>query len=906
MLCISFFHAPMSVRADNDGSQNDDRAIKGEYIIKLKDNATEGSERGISTRCGGKITGKIEKLRDLKVEVPLSSEEAFLQNVRKDKDVEWVEPNYIITLDSVPSDPSWSMQWGPQKIGAVQAWDIEKGSQDVLVVVIDTGVTYTHPDLAARYVANGYDWVNNDNDPMDDHGHGTHCAGIIAAAMDNGLGIAGLAQVKIMAEKFLSSGGSGTSWNAAQAITHAIDVGKTISNRIVLSNSWGSSSSSSAVQDAMTYAYQNGALIIAAAGNSGSSNPFYPAAYPEVVSVSATDSNDNFASFSNYGNMIELSAPGVSIYSTYLNGGYTYMTGTSMAAPHVAGVAALVWSHFPSYSRDQVRTVLENTADDLGQPGWDQYYGYGRVDAYRALQGIQPHDLRVTTVDIPSLVFTGDSTMINSTIKNVGSNTESNVNVQLIVNKIPVQSEAITQIGAGESTILQFSYTSIGAGTLNVTVYCLPVEGETSISDNWKSRTVSAQAAGKVLVVSDDDGKYHLTSGTSADEIASALSEQGYDFTVWSESAYGRPSISTLMRFRVVVWTCGDYWGWAVDPTDAATLIEYVNNGGSVFLEGDDIALSHGNDDLMVRVAHATIQIDIAGGSGLSVVELAHPICNHVPSSLGWMTNPTSNDGVAPANGGIEVIKYTGTSWSAVIAFGNGGSGSTVYFAFPLSYLEEGTRDQLIVNSVKWFLQTSYFVTVEPQNLEAAGLKFYVDKVAYDLPASVRVGEGLCSLAVWPHFESGNIQYVFDHWEDENGQDISSNLFFSYEITANRTFYVCFRESTLGSLSISTLEMRDVIRGQEIELNVTITNSGAGPVNDVLIKLILPSNVSLSCVESQDLNVGSISAAGSCKFSWHVTAGQCGTYRLIVTVDGRDGEGMAKVALLRLNIDVVE
>ncbi|MGB6680031.1 MAG: S8 family peptidase, partial [Candidatus Bathyarchaeia archaeon] len=341
LICIplSFTEASSeNPKIKDEKTKTKNRFIEDEYIIKLKDWGDENS-RSQMFDPDTEIQKKNEKMKTIKVKILEKNRDKFLEKIRKQKNIAWAEPNYIIEVETTPNDPSWDQQWGPQKISANEAWNLEQGNQEVLVVIIDTGILYNHPDLASNYVAGGYDWVNDDPDPMDDHGHGTHCAGIVAATINNAQGIAGLAQVKIMAEKFLSSAGYGSSWDAAQAIIHAIDVGKTISNRIILSNSWGSSGSSTTVEEAMEYAYQNGALITAAAGNDASSGPFYPAAYTEVISVSATDSNDNLASFSNYGNNIEISAPGVSIYSTHLDNGYQSLSGTSMAAPHVSGVA---------------------------------------------------------------------------------------------------------------------------------------------------------------------------------------------------------------------------------------------------------------------------------------------------------------------------------------------------------------------------------------------------------------------------------------------------------------------------------------------------------------------------------------------------------------------------------------
>jgi thermitase len=260
--------------------------------------------------------------------------------LKKYPDVEFVEPDYIVealeTADYVPNDPYLKYQWGIYNINATKAWDIEKGKKSVVVAIVDTGVDYKHPDIAANYKPGGYDFVNNDPDPMDDHYHGTHCAGIVAAVMNNAKGIAGVAQVSIMAEKVLSKYGWGYSTWVAKGIEHAADHGAKI-----ISMSLGSRSPSSVVERACQYAWNKGCLLVAAAGNDN--GPVgYPAAYPTVIAVGAIDKYNKRAWFSNYGPELELMAPGVDVYSTVPGGKYRYLSGTSMACPHVSGVAALV------------------------------------------------------------------------------------------------------------------------------------------------------------------------------------------------------------------------------------------------------------------------------------------------------------------------------------------------------------------------------------------------------------------------------------------------------------------------------------------------------------------------------------------------------------------------------------
>jgi len=333
--------------------------------------------------------------------------------------------------------------------------------------------------------------------------------------------------------------------------------------------------------------------------------------------------------------------------------------------------------------------------------------------------------------------------------------------------------------------------------------------------------------------------------------------------------------------------------------------MQYLNNGRSILLEGEDVGLNHINDDFLTNVAHASIKIDVVGSSGLTVTELSHPICRGIPSSFGWMTDPLWEDGVAPINGGKEIIRYTGTSYSAVVTSGNGSSCSTVYISFPVSCLEEGIREKIIVNSVEW-LQARCVVKVESKNPEIVGLKVYINKIAYLTPASVTLRAGLYYFAVYPTWTDGVSEYVFDHWEDETGQVISKTIHFTYSVQDNRTIYACFRKSIRSCLNISMSEIGNISLGEEFELNVTVINGGSCPIDDMLIKLIHSSNVAIRYGELERFNIASISPGESYTLTWHITCNDIGTVRLIVTGNGRDENGCPIVNIVRLNRNVVD
>lgn len=302
--------------------------------------------------------------------------EVAIEKMSKNSKIAYIEPDCEIKLldDEI--------YWGVDRIDAEKVHSNNKGT-GVKVAVIDTGIDYTHSELN-DYYCGGYDFVNGDNDPMDDHWHGTHCAGIIAAE-DNGMGILGVApEVDLYALKVFNSEGSSSISSIVAAIDWAID------NDIqIISMSLGMDYNSSSLGAACNRAYDSGILLVAAAGNDGSSDGAgdsvdYPANYDSVIAVTATSSLDSRPNFSSTGPAAELAAPGVTIKSTVPGEGYLLSSGTSMACPHVAGSAALVWAANPGWSNTQVRARLQETAEDLGASGRDLWYGFGLVDAEAA------------------------------------------------------------------------------------------------------------------------------------------------------------------------------------------------------------------------------------------------------------------------------------------------------------------------------------------------------------------------------------------------------------------------------------------------------------------------------------------------------------------------------------------
>jgi hypothetical protein len=361
--------------------------------------------------------------------------------------VEWAEPDRIFEVQLTPNDSffptsgSWGQPfrdlWGLINIDAPSAWDVTHGA-GVVVAVVDTGVDGAHPDIAAHMWTNageiagngidddnngfvddknGWDFINHDNQPFDDQGHGTHCAGTIGAIGNNGVGITGIAfEASIMPVKALSAAGSGGTAGLADAVIYAADNGAD-----VISASWGGVGHSQLLSAAVSAAHDAGAVFVAAAGNAAHDTyGFSPADEPDAITVAATDHNDVLAGFSNFGPKIDIAAPGggdagpptetpgFSILSLRSSGStftsawtvgnrYLRLAGTSMATPHVSGVAALVLAAHPSFTPEQVRQALRASADDVDSPGYDLHVGYGRLNAARAVQLDNVLETRITS-----------------------------------------------------------------------------------------------------------------------------------------------------------------------------------------------------------------------------------------------------------------------------------------------------------------------------------------------------------------------------------------------------------------------------------------------------------------------------------------------------------------------------
>jgi len=394
---------PLSQRAWNAPHVSD------ELLVKVSDGGRARLERS-----GASVLREIPQLGLVVVRVKMG---AMLAEAAADLEdisgVEWAEPNYTLQLDFTPNDPHYDTIEPRQtpylnRIDAAGAWDLTKGRPEVVIAVLDTGVDMSHEDLAGAIWTNpgeipgngiddegngfvddehGWDFAGKDNLPDDDYGHGTHVAGIAAARIDNGIGIAGLAGGTTIMPVDVFDFAIGTYEDLIRAIVYATDNGAHVINM-----SLGASSYSLGEEMAVSYAFSRGVVVVAAAGNTGSEVLHYPAAHANVIAVASTTAQDVRSSFSTYGVFVDVAAPGSSIYSTGFGNTYRTMSGTSMATPHVAGLAALILSRNPTLTPTQVQDLIESTADDLGPTGRDIFYGAGRINAGRAVAATPPDD----------------------------------------------------------------------------------------------------------------------------------------------------------------------------------------------------------------------------------------------------------------------------------------------------------------------------------------------------------------------------------------------------------------------------------------------------------------------------------------------------------------------------------
>ena len=351
--------------------------MAGRFLVKPKVHVADEQVQTLLRSLGAQQQSAIKQIDVRIVSVPPGHSDAVLNALSHNPNIEFAEPDLLLLPDATPSDPYYSLEWHLPKIEAPAAWDITTGSSNVIIAILDSGVDSTHPDLVPVLVP-GWNFFDNNSDTSDVTGHGTAVAGQAGAASDNGTGVASIVWGgRIMPIRVSDTNGYGSLSAMASGLTYAADHGARVANISFRA------SGSFTVSNAAAYFQSKGGVVTISAGNEGALD--VSADNPFVLTVSATDANDVLASFSNTGNNIDVAAPGVNIITTARGGGYGSGTGTSASAPIVAGVAALAIAANPSLTGVQVQEIIKQSADDLGTPGWDTSYGWGRVNAYRAV-----------------------------------------------------------------------------------------------------------------------------------------------------------------------------------------------------------------------------------------------------------------------------------------------------------------------------------------------------------------------------------------------------------------------------------------------------------------------------------------------------------------------------------------
>lgn len=382
--------------------------VAGQLIVGYAQNTPAATKRSIRAQMQLEMLSEIRGIGAEVVKVRNERAQDVLTNLRRNPNIAFVEYDYLTTVTHTPNDPNYPSQVFLPKMNAPEAWRVTKGRSNVLVAVLDTGLRTTNRDLHNMRVS-GYNIIAGNSNYEDDHGHGTMVTSVIAAEMDNGFGIAGVAPgVSFLAVKVMNSSGSGTYSDMIKGIEYAVSQGAQIVNMSI-----GGRSASTALKLAIDQAVEKGTVIVAAAGNEGTTSLSYPAAYPNVVGVGAVDINDNKMTYSNTGAGLTVVAGGTARVATFTDF-ISSVSGTSFAAPYVSGMIALMASENPEMTPDQVFHVLAETSTDLGPVGYDQSFGYGLINMSAAIEKLSAPEaveppVQETDITPPVITLVGEA-----------------------------------------------------------------------------------------------------------------------------------------------------------------------------------------------------------------------------------------------------------------------------------------------------------------------------------------------------------------------------------------------------------------------------------------------------------------------------------------------------------------
>ncbi|MEA1894766.1 MAG: S8 family serine peptidase [Euryarchaeota archaeon] len=645
MLSVASMGAVGTSDKTADAAKEKEQVITGDeaselVIIGFKERLNKAAREQMVEEHSGKVSHSYRIINAVASRIPSKD----IDKLKKNPNVKYVEPDYIFNATAQ------QLPWGVERIGAPIVHGYNRGS-GVKVAILDSGIDYNHPDLYGNYVG-GIDFVNGDDDPMDDYGHGTHCAGIVAA-MDNEIGVIGVApEASLYGVKVLNNRGNGQTSDIIAGIEWSVN-----NDMQVLSMSLGGWQYSSALHEACDAASNSGVLLVAAAGNRGSNwMPSgnvdivdYPARYESVIAVAATDSMDERPYWSSTGASVELAAPGVDINSTYWDDTYTTKLGTSMACPHVGGTAALILVTPEDTARDanndgtyetngdgvwtnnEVRAILQATANDLGDPGRDNLYGFGLVNASKAVPPSGDDIIGPMTSGIsaePNPTNGADSVTLTASISD---STTGN-------SDIATAEYFIDTVGAdGTGTSMNPSDGSFNSATEDVTAdidvsgwaagsYTLYVHGNDS-ADNWGA------TASLALEVTAEDATSPITSDVSADPNPTNGADSVTLTASISDSTTGNSDIATAEYFIDTVGADGT--GTSMNPSDGS----FNSATEDVTADIDVSGWAAGSYTLYV---HGTDSADNWGATEQVILEVATDDTGPITSDVSADPNPTN------------------------------------------------------------------------------------------------------------------------------------------------------------------------------------------------------------------------------------------------------------------------